>query len=91
MHPFLVVVSQIFLECAIDGCNIIRKMVEAFLLDRPVESFDMGIVIRLPDPRVAVFLFHLLPNLDKFRTQDWGDIINSLAYLGLPQLATAHQ
>ena len=60
MYPLVVVVSQIFFDAAIDGCDIIRQSIQIFFLEGAVEPFDMGIVIRLADPRVAVFLFHLL-------------------------------
>ena len=60
MQSFVVVVSQIFLERAIDDRNVVRKVIEAFFLECPVEAFNVGIVVRLSDPRIAMLFLHLL-------------------------------
>ena len=59
MQSFVIVVSQIFLKTAIDDRDVIRKMVEALFLECPIEPFNMSVVIRLADPRVAMLFLHL--------------------------------
>ena len=48
--PFCIVMDEIRLQCLVDLRHVQRHRIEAFLLHRPVESLDVGIVIRLPHP-----------------------------------------
>jgi len=59
MQPLIVVVSQVFFDAAIDCHHIVRKRVQIFFLEGPVEPFDMGIVIWFADADIAV----LFPDL----------------------------
>lgn len=57
MNSFVVVVFQIFSKRAIDFPDIRRHFVQAFFLKRPVEPFDMGIVVWFAESGEAMILF----------------------------------
>lgn len=59
MQSFVVVVSQILFELAIDSGNIIGNFIQAFFLKGAIEPFDMRIIVGLADTGIAVFLFDL--------------------------------
>ena len=54
MHPFVIVVLQIFLQGAIDRPHIVRKVVEALLLERPIEPLHVRVVVALSHAGMAV-------------------------------------
>jgi len=56
VQSFLVVVSQISSEGAIDGHDIIRDPVETLLLKCSIEPLDVGIVVGFADPGVSMIL-----------------------------------
>lgn len=56
MQPFVIVISQIFLQSAIDFSDIGVDLVDAFFLKRPVEPFDVRIVVRFADPGIPMIL-----------------------------------
>lgn len=50
VHPLSVVVGEVFLDDVPVGRKILRDVIKTFLLDGPVESLDMRVVVCLPHP-----------------------------------------
>ena len=72
MDSFVVVVSQIFSELAINFQNIVWNFVETFLLQCPVETLNVSIVVRFTDSGVAMILFDIRHKpFPEFRSMIW--------------------
>lgn len=54
MGPFFVVVPEIFRNLLLPQCETSGDAFDALILDRAVESLEVGIVVRGPDPAVPV-------------------------------------
>ena len=57
MQSVLVVVGQVGGQVSINQPNISRQSGQELLLDCPIESFQVGIVIGLPHPAMAMVDF----------------------------------
>ena len=54
MRPFGIVVSQILGNLFLPELEVFWDALDAFLLDGPVEAFEMGIVVRRSNSRVSM-------------------------------------